>query len=215
MTARTTITVCLLTASMTGIPGVLRAQAASGGQSERPRLQVSAGTGWGALWDDETMLGRGAPVSGSLGWLIGGRLLVSGDVEWFHHTRDAGYLATAGDAWTVLARGTWLFGDPASRVRATAGAGAGVLRSTGTLTVHSVGLGPGGLPQPGPDTQTPWRNTTRAIELNGGVRVALTDHIAVRPEMRWRTAGGGRREGGLEPPFMMIGGAVHVDVGLN
>jgi hypothetical protein len=192
--------------------GLLPARAAA---QTKYQPQISVATGWSRLWDDETMLGGGVPLGGGIGWLVADRLLLSADGEWFRHTRDAGYLIAKGDAWTGLGRATWLFGRPTSRVRATAGGGLGVMRSTGTLTIRSFFPGPLGMPVPGPDTSAPWRVTGAMFEVNGGVRMRVAERVALRPEMRWRWSAGGSRHSGIEPPFLTIGAVVRAEIDLR
>ncbi len=179
---------------------------AQSSRTSRP-LSVSVGSGWGGLWDDETNLGRGAPLAAGVALPVSDHLQLSGDVDWTHHVRNAGYLAAKSDLIASMVRGTFVFGQPRASVRPFAGAGLGVMRSSGTLTFEP-------LPSQAVPSQ-PWTLTRAAYDLHGGVRVALGDRIALRPEYRWRATFGSRRAGsGIEPPLINLQALVHVDVGL-
>jgi hypothetical protein len=175
-------------------------------------FELSAGAGWGSLWDDETLLGRGLPVAAGIGWLLGERVRVAADVDWLAHSRDAGYLAADGDLIRVLGRATYLFGAPGSRVRPLAGAGLGVMRSTGKLVMRSVLPGQNGFPTPGPSVESPWESTAGVFELHGGVRIAVNRRAAIRPEFRWGSSIGSSAGTGIEPPFLHMQAIVNVDV---
>lgn len=176
--------------------------------------EVSVGAGWGALWDDETNLGRGAPLSGGVGRVIGGRLRLGGDVDWTSHVRDSGYLRAEGNLVGLFARASYLFGGRDAAVRPLGGGGVGWLRSSGTLVTSSLVLGPTGMPVDGPQLRQPWSATRPALELHGGVRVRLTDRVTLRPEGRWRATFGRAASSSIELPLIGIQGLVHVDVGL-
>lgn len=193
----------------TGLAATAEAQ-----HSAARHADLSLGSGWGALWDDETNLGRGAPVAGGVSVTFGQRLRVGADVDWTKHVRDSGYLRADGDLVGVFARATLLFGDQASPVRPMFGAGVGALRSTGLFTVRTIVAGPAGFPVPGPDEQQSWSLTRAAWDLHTGVRIALRDGIALRPEARWRSTFGSGAAAGLEPPLLGVQAMVHLDIGL-
>lgn len=176
--------------------------------------EVSVGAGWGVLWDDETNLGRGAPLSGGVARVIGGRLRLGGDVDWTSHVRDSGYLRAEGDLLGLFARASYLFGGRDAAVRPLGGAGVGLLRSSGTLVARSLVLGPNGVPEDGAELRQPWGVTRPAFELHGGVRLRLTDRLTMRPEGRWRATFGRAAASSIELPLLGIQGLVHVDVGL-
>jgi hypothetical protein len=178
-------------------------------------IELSAGTGVGALWDDETMLGRGAPVRVSVGTLVAGRWLLGAEVDWLHHTRDSGYLAADGDLVGVLARAGFVFRDPAARVRPLVGAGFGVVRSTGELRFSSLVPGPDGRPVEGPTDVAPWTLTRPALDLFAAVRIRASDRVAIRPEVGWRATGAGTRPETLETPLVHIRTMVNVDLRLR
>ena len=175
-------------------------------------LVVSAGSGWGGLWDDETNLGRGAPVAGGVAAVLGGKLRIGADVDWTSHVRDSGYLRTEGTLVGTFARATYLFGASDSALRPLVGAGLGVLHSTGTLITSSFVAGPNGLPTPGPEVRQPWSLTHKAYELHGGMQVRLNDRLALRPEGRWRATFGSAAASSIEPPLIGIQTVVHLDI---
>lgn len=177
-------------------------------------IELSAGTGIGSLWDDETMLGRGAPVRVSVGTPVG-RWLLAGDLDWLRHTRDAGYLASEGNMIGVFARASYLFRDPSARIRPVLGAGAGVIRSTGELRFSSLVHGLDGRPVPGPTDVSPWRLTRPAFDLHAGVRIRASDRVAVRPEVGWRATSRGARPETLETPLLHLRTMVNVDMRLR
>ena len=190
-----------------GTTSLAFAQTATG-----PAIVVSAGSGWGALWDDETNLGRGAPVAGSAAVILGGRLRAGVDVDWTSHVRDSGYLRTEGQLTGAFGRVTYMFGTPDSQVRPLFGVGLGVMHSTGTLITSSVLPGPTGLPIPGPEVRQPWSLTRAAYDLHGGVHIRLTDRLALRPEGRWRATLGSAASSSIEPPLIAVQTMVHLDV---
>ena len=192
--------------------GLLASDTVSAQGTVASSFELSAGAGWGSLWDDETMLGRGVPVAGGIGWLIGERVRVAADVDWLAHSRNAGYLAADGDLIRVLGRATYLFGAPGSRVRPLAGAGLGVMRSTGKLAMPSIVMGQNGFPALGPRVETPWESTAGVFELHGGVRIAVHRRAAIRPEFRWGGSIGSTSGTGIEPPFLHMQAIVNVDV---
>ena len=200
----------LLVAAALWCPALASAQTlgSSGG------IELSAGTGIGSLWDDETMLGRGAPVRVSVGTPVG-RWLLAGDFDWLHHTRDAGYLASEGNMIGLFARASYLFRDPSARIRPLLGAGVGVIRSSGELRFSSLVPGPDGRPVPGPTDVSPWRLTRPAFDLHAAVRIRASDRVAVRPEVGWRGTSGGSRPETLETPLLHLRTMVNVDVRLR
>ena len=203
----------LATIVAAGLLTVLAAEVdAQSASSVAPRVEVTAGAGWGSLWDDETLLGRGVALNGGVGWLLGNRIRLSGDVDWLGHSRDAGYLAADGNLISVFGSGSYLFGARSSTVRAVAGAGIGVMHSSGTLTTHSLIPGPNGLPAPGPDTARPWTTTQPAFDLHGGVRIAMHPRAVLGPEMRWRASFGSGGGSSIEPPLLNIQALVNVDL---
>lgn len=175
---------------------------------------VSAGGGWGALWDDETHLGRGVPMAGGAALTIRERVVVRGDVDWTSHVRDSGYLRAESQLIGLFARMTCLLGTPGSRVRPLFGAGLGALHSSGTLIVRNTVFGPNGQPSPGPDERTPWTLTRPAAEVHGGLQIPLSGRVSLRTEGRWRATLGRAESTALEPPLIGIQGMVHVDIGL-
>src|SRR6185295_3804742 len=68
-----------------------------------------------------------------------------------------------------------LFQPPESRTRAFAGAGVGLVHSTGHFTTRTSLPGLGGFPVEGPTVRTDWSLTKPAFELGGGVSIRSGD----------------------------------------
>jgi hypothetical protein len=183
-------------------------------QSAARGVELSAGGGWGSLWDDETMLGRGLSLGGGVARTVGDKLRLAADVDWLDHDRDSGYLASEGRMTGVFGRATYLFRAPSARVRPLAGASLGLLHSTGTLTMRSFNPL---IPQAGqePDRVMPWSLTRTAFDIHGGVGVRLNPRVALRPEVRWRATFGSAASTSLEPPLVNIETLVYLDVRLG
>lgn len=193
--------------------GVARAQPGGAGVD---RTTVGGSLAYASLWDDETHLGRGIAASGEVAVPTGRFLRVAAEAGWFGHDRDAGYLAANGTVLSLMGRASLLTGPPGWRARPFVGAGVGVARSTGTLTSRVLILAPGGRPEPGPDERRSWTLTRFAWEVHLGVRVAATDRIAVRPEIRAGVGGGSTRQPGtLEPPLLRLQGGVAIEWALR
>lgn len=181
-------------------------------QTANAGMGVSVGSGWSGLWDDETNLGRGAPLAGGVSTVLAGKLRVAADVDWTWHVRDSGYLRAEGGLLGVFARATYLGGRPQSLARPVAGAGVGVVRSTGDLITRSLVPGPNGLPLPGPTLRQPWSLTRPAFELHGGMAFRVNDRLALRPEARWRATFGSAASPSIEPPLIGIQTVLHLDI---
>lgn len=201
--------VVLLVVALTLTPAEANAQS-----SPSAGWSASAGAGWGALWDDETHLGRGVPIAGGVALTMAGRLVVGGDIDWTAHVRDSGYLRTEGRLTGLFARATYVFGTPGATIRPLIGAGMGAVHSSGTLIMRSTVFGPSGQPTQGPEERTSWTQTHPAAELHGGLQFPLSDRLSLRSEARWRTTLGRSASTVLEPPLLGIQGMVHLDVGL-
>jgi hypothetical protein len=195
--------VVLLTLSVLTRPAGLDAQPVDPALSKS--LSLLGGTGWLSLWDDETFLGNGVLVSAGVSKPIATHLAVEGEIAWASHHRDAGYLSADGTPLIGTARVFYTFRSAAARVRPFAGAGLGVLHSTGYLTTRSVVRGPGpGGPAPGPSARRDWSFTDPALEFSGGVIIKAGDRAFVRPAFRWTSVNSTARPRLLlEPPLWM------------
>jgi hypothetical protein len=149
----------VIVAVLAGVPAGVQAQT------------IFGGAGVASLWDDETFLGRGLVVAGGVAQPLGRHAAVEGELAWGRHLRDSGYLAVEGTPLVGTARLAWLFQRPESRARIFASAGAALVHSTGTLTMRSVVLGPGGRPIDGPAERRDWSLTRPAFELGTGVSI--------------------------------------------
>ena len=165
-------------------------------------VQVFGGVGLASLWDDETFLGRGLLLSGGVAVPLGSHAIVEGELAWASHHRDSGYLAADGTPIIGMARLSWLFRPAAARVRPFAGAGLGVVHSTGFLTTRTTLLGPNGFPIDGPSIRTDWSLTQPAVEFGAGVTVASGERLWFRPAFRW-TSTTSQSRGALEPPLWL------------
>lgn len=166
------------------------------------RVELTVGTGWAGIWDDETNLGKGVPLAAGGSLTIADRLRIGADVDWTRHVRDSGYLRAESDALGVLARGTYLFRGRDAAVRPLAGAGIGLLRSSGTFDFDG--------------SRSPWTLTLGVYDLHAGLRIAVSDRLAIRPEYRWRaTVSTPSRPAGIEPPLLGMQALVHLDFALS
>lgn len=184
-------------------------------QGSSAPLELSVGSGWGSLSDDETDLGRGTPVSASIATTFARHVRLSADVDWMSHVRDSGYLRAEGDLVGAFGRATYVFGGARTSVRPVVGAGLGLMRSSGVLIGRSVVAGPRGLPIRGPDSRATWAATRAAVEIHGGLRIRLSDRLALRPEGRIRMTTGSGTSRGIEPPFWLAQTMVSLDWRIN
>jgi len=202
--AASTLVVLLWSAS------AMTAEAQSGG---RVPLEASIGAGAGALWDDETNLGRGVTAAGGVAALLGGRVRLGVDVDWTSHIRDSGYLRAEGDLVGLFARASYMFRAADAAVRPVLGGSVGLLHSSGVLITPGGVFGPPGSPGSVLEERRPWRLTRPAFDLHGGARLRLSDRLSLRPEGRWRATLGSARSPSIEPPLINIQGLVHLDMG--
>jgi len=196
-----------------GIGTPLRAQPQPATHST---LRLAAGGGGAQLWDDETRLGSGPLVTGGVVAGLGDHMLVSGSLDWSQHKRSLTYLAADGHVATVFARLTYVFGSSGSCVRPVAGAGLGVMRSTGTLKTPSISMAGPSLTPPVLSVETPWAVTRPAWDVHGGVRAGLAPRLVMQPEVRWRsTFGSAGNTSGIEPPLIGVQGVVSLEWRFN
>lgn len=165
---------------------------------------IGASVSAASLWDDETHLGRGPAVALDAWTALGPHARVGVEAGWLGHRRDSGYLAADGHALHLTGRGLWQLGPRRWRTRPFVGGGIGLTQSTGTLTTRD----PLALPF---ERDESWRLTRLAWELHLGVRTALGDHWAIRPELRAGAIGGTRRALAIEPPLLRLQGGVAVE----
>jgi hypothetical protein len=168
---------------------------------------VGGSVAYASLWDDETHLGRGLAVAGELAVPAGAHVRLGAEAGWFRHDRDAGYLAADGTVLSVMARAALLLGPASWRAQPLVGAGIGVARSTGTLSLRSLGPGPG---QPTAEDRS-WTLNRLAWDVQLGIRVAAGSRLAVRPEVRAGVVGGAGDRGVLEPPLLRLQGGVALE----
>lgn len=183
----------------------------AGAQGSGAPVELSVGSGWGRLWDDETDLGRGAPVSASIAATFARHVRLSADVDWMRHVRDSGYLRAEGDLIGVFGRAAYVFGGEPASVRPVVGVGLGLMRSSGVLISRSVVAGTQGLPIHGPDSRTTWAATQGAFHVHGGLRIRLSARLALRPEGQIRMTTGSGTSRGIEPPLWLTQTMVSLD----
>ncbi|HUR32580.1 MAG TPA: hypothetical protein VM032_02225 [Vicinamibacterales bacterium] len=200
----------------------LSGSVASGGAAhaqtlrKQPSMGVAAGAGVGQLWDDETRLGGGAVLSGSVTTGLTDHVRLSGSADWLRHSRSLTYLSAEGQALSAFGRLTYVFGSPGRRVRPLAGGGLGVVRSTGTLKTPAVVAGPNGQPMLAtpPSVATDWAVTRGAYDVHGRLRIGLGPNWSLQPEVRWRATLGDAvnlAPSAIEPPLLNMSGLVSVE----
>ncbi|MGE3507524.1 MAG: hypothetical protein AB7N65_01400 [Vicinamibacterales bacterium] len=187
----------------------MTAEAQSG---RRVPLEASVGAGAGALWDDETNLGRGVTTAGGVAALLGGKVRLGVDVDWTSHVRDSGYLRAEGDLVGLFVRASYLMRARDAAVRPVLGGSVGLLHSSGVLITPATVFGPGGPLGSVSEERRPWALTRPAFDLHGGVRLRLSDRLSLRPEGRWRATFGSAQSPSIEPPLINIQGLVHLDI---
>lgn len=167
-----------------------------------PSIGVAASLA--SLWDDETHLGRGAALAAEVNRPLGPHLRIGVEGGWFHHSRDSGYLIASGDVLQAAARVALLMGPREWRTRPFIGAGAGLSRSTGSLTTRD----PLALPV---ELRREWTLTRPSVELHAGLRIAGHGRWAVRPELRAGVVGGSSDVSTIEPPLLRLQGGVAIE----
>lgn len=170
-------------------------------------ITVGGSVAFASLWDDETHLGRGVALAGDVSVPVGHHTRVGVEGGWFGHDRDAGYLRADGSVTSLMARASLLVGPRRWRARPLAGAAIGVARSVGRITTPSIG-GPGSAAPIEPDVRQSWTLTRPAWDVHVGVRIAASDRLAVRPELRVGVVGGTGDRTVLEPPLLQLRGGV-------
>ena len=178
-----------------------------------PGVELRVGSGWGRLWDDETNLGTGVPITGGVALHAGSRLRLGADADWLHHNRNVRALNATGNAVSVFGRGTVLFGAANGRVRPFAGAGFGLVHSTGEMqwTPGAAGTQGGSVLA----SRTTWNATSPAYDLHAGLQVPLHRRLATGVEYRWRATVGSGATSGVEPPFIGMQAVAHLDLRLK
>jgi hypothetical protein len=200
--ARATMALAVVMAAAVAVPA--RAQ-------DRP---WAAGVVAGAsrVWDDEGTLGPGPVVAATLGRRVTGRVTLEGLVLGASQDRSTPFLSWEADGLAVLGRGVFHLRGETARARPYLAAGAGLMRSTGTVTERDSHVLPGTI---GPIVdRRAWDWTAFAWEGAVGVDVAVGSRAFVRGEAAL-TSGEfdrGRQLGVPEPPLwttrLAIGGGV-------
>jgi hypothetical protein len=191
---------------LVGLGIVAAAASTARAQTAAGRLSIFGVAGAGTFGDDEGNLGGGFVGGGGVGIELSRGVRVEMAVATTHHEQIAS-ITWEGRPIVATGRVVRAFGDPASRVRAFAGAGLGFGRYSGTRT-DTVRDGP--LQPPRLETVAFTVNGL-AAEGGGGVEIRLGARVFIRPEA-WLAIMGGDRTQGLEPTFTMPRADVSVGV---
>lgn len=192
---------------------VLLVSTAAGAQPAAPPAggtTVGGSLALASLWDDETHLGRGAAAAAEVSMPLGAHVRAGVEGGWFPHTRDSGYLAASGDVLHLMGRADLLVAPRTWRTRPFIGAGVGLARSTGTLTLRTAA--PGAAPAP---TSRPWTHTRAAWNVRLGARITAGTRLAVRPEVSAGGIGSADTRGTLELPLLRLQAGVAVEWSLR
>jgi hypothetical protein len=160
-----------------------------------------------SIWADETHLGRGLAPAVEISMPLGPHVRAGLDAGWFHHARNAGYLAASGNVMHLMGRADLYLAPRAWTVRPFVGAAVGIARSTGALTLYTSGPRGALLAT----TRVPWTHTQIAWHLRAGTRVATSSRLAVRPEVSVGAFGTSDTAGALELPLLRLQGGVAVE----
>ena len=167
---------------------------------------IFGGVAWASHWDDETFLGRGPLLAGGVSVPVVAGLAAEAEIAWATHHRDAGYLIADGTPLFATGRLAYRFRGSAARARPFVSGGLTLVHTTGHFTTRSFVPGPGGRPEPGPETRQDWSATHAGWEVGAGVEIAGSDRLTWRPEVRWTatTTDSSFTPGSLEPPLWTI-----------
>ena len=143
--------------------------------------------GIGKTYDDEGSLGSGLNAGGGFGYRLSQRFAVEAEVNGFRTRRDfsSSFAPFQANGAHVMGSGLLYL----SRGRAQAY----LLLGGGLLHVH-VKNGFGGAPA-GKSANG------FAVNFGGGLRIFVSPHLSLRPELRIYSGGSG---GAVEPPFSVI-----------
>jgi hypothetical protein len=176
-------------------------------QTAGTRLFFYGLAGGSALGDDEGWLG-GGPIGGVGGGArINERVLVEGIVTTTRH-EQTGTISFEGRPTVSGGRFLYLFGNPATPVRAFAGGGVGIGMYTGKR-IDSSPIIPGRPVFPSNETSTNRLGLT--TEAGGGIEIRAGRHFFVRPE-GWLALMHTESKAGIEAPLMLPRAAVSVGV---
>jgi len=167
------------------------------------RVEILGSAGAGPLWDDESLLGTGGVVGAGVGYRLSKPLGVEFLVDRREHDRRfASGVRFAADGWAASGRVLYYFSDRAIEPY--------VGGSVGTLWVVRTSEFPDqcGLHAAAQFRCLPVRHqqrteSARSVAGLAGVRIAMNEHLFLRPEVEVATAG----------EFLSIGGRIGVGWG--
>lgn len=143
--------------------------------------------GIGKTYDDEGSLGSGLNAGGGFGYRLSRRFGVEADVNGFRTRRDFSPSFSPFQANGVHVMGSGLLYLNRGRAQAY------LLLGGGLQHVH-VKSGFGGAP-------TGRSANGFAVNLGGGLKIFVSPHVSLRPELRIYSGGSGKA---VEPPFSDI-----------
>ena len=165
-------------------------------QDYRPRYEVFGTAGYSATYDDEGGIGRGLDVGAGFGVRAIGKLGFEGSVNRVSHLREFSFPSIRFEGTAIFACANALYHFSDSKAQPYAIGGIGVLHHKD----RSSGLGP---PRP------PLSGSGFAFNFGTGVKVFVSKHVSVRPEVRVFVGDLGE-SAGIEPPFSLLRGSVGI-----
>ena len=152
--------------------------------------------GYGGTWDDEGGVGRGLDIGGGLGVRATRKLGFEGSVNRITHVREFNSSPVRFEGTAVFAGANALYHFSESKAQPYVIGGVGMLWHED----RTSGLGP---PRPPIDA------SGFAYNFGGGIKVFLSKHVSLRPEVRVFIGDLGGL-GGVEPPFSLMRGSIGV-----
>lgn len=151
--------------------------AASLPAQNRGRHEIFGHAGFNKAYDDEGSVGGGLSGGGSFGYRLTPRLAVEIDINALQHERDiAGPdLTFRGNAAFVTGNLAYHFSDSRIQPYVIGGTGFSRYQARGSFENQLVRFTENGL----------------AINAGGGIKGYITDHIVLRPEIRYYSGGTG------------------------
>ena len=189
-------------------PPAFAQTAPSSSSKNSPRLL--AGAGFGAMWDDETFLGRGVTLAGGAPVPIGNHLSAEAELAWGPRHRNSGYLEATSAPVTVSGRIAFLPFGPSVAVRPFLSAGWQWIHGRGHFTSRHLVMGPTGAPVEGPVERQDWLISRAGPEFGVGLEIGGLSRLTWRPELRvvGTPSDPNYTPGSIEPPILTIRGGV-------
>lgn len=197
-------------AAVAGVPALASAQPAG-------RFSVAGGVDYARITDDESFLGSGLGVAGTVGWRFTDATSLEVEVGRTRHVRDLDFFAVVHDArgnvdaipYTQRWQGTATFAIASvahtfgsGSIRPVVWGGGGLMTHGGTLRgpVVAPQVPPGFTLQPG-DAGTAKGGPSHALAIDGGVGVdvRVAPRVMLRPFAGLRLA----NTGGVGPKYVI------------